>query len=264
MERETGSQDGPLVGVFATCLVDLMRPAVGFATVRLLERAGCRVAVPAAQTCCGQPAYNSGDNESAIAIACQVITTFASFDYVVVPSGSCAGTLKKHYPEMFANDPIWGPRAEDLSTKTHELTQFLVDVVKFRDVSANWCNAVTYHDSCSGLRELGIKNQPRALLESVSGLILSEGAESESCCGFGGLFCVKYGDISNEIVGRKVVDIHETDADMVLGGDLGCLMNIAGKLKRQGSTVEVRHVAEILADMHDHAAIADPDSGGDV
>ena len=264
MERETGSQDGPRVGVFATCLVDLMRPAVGFATVRLLERAGCRVSVPAAQTCCGQPAYNSGDNKSATAIACQVINMFMSFDYVVVPSGSCAGTLKKHYPEMFANDPIWEPRAEDLSKKTYELTEFLVDVVKFKNVSANWCNSVTYHDSCSGLRELGIKNQPRALLENVSGLIISEGAEAEACCGFGGLFCVKYGDISNEIVGRKVADIQETDADMVLGGDLGCLMNIAGKLKRQGSTVEVRHVAEILADMHDHAAIADPDSVEDV
>ncbi len=264
MERETGSQDGPRVGVFATCLVDLMRPAVGFATVRLLERAGCRVSVPAAQTCCGQPAYNSGDNESATAIACQVINMFMSFDYVVVPSGSCAGTLKKHYPEMFANDPIWEPRAEDLSKKTYELTEFLVDVVKFKNVSANWCNSVTYHDSCSGLRELGIKNQPRALLENVSGLIISEGAEAEACCGFGGLFCVKYGDISNEIVGRKVADIQETDADMVLGGDLGCLMNIAGKLKRQGSSVEVRHVAEILADMHDHAAIADPDSVEDV
>ena len=264
MEQETVSEDGAHVGVFATCLVDLMRPAVGFATVRLLEQAGCRVSVPAAQACCGQPAYNSGDNVSAIAIARQVINTFGAFDYVVVPSGSCAGTLKKHYPQMFANDPLWAPRAEDLSNKTYELTQFLVDVVNLSDVSASWRNSVTYHDSCTGLRELGVKNQPRALLENVSGLTLSEGADAESCCGFGGLFCVKYGDISNEIVGRKVVDIHQTDADMVLGGDLGCLMNIAGKLKRQGSNVEVRHVAEILADMHDHPAIADPDTVGDL
>ena len=264
MEQETGSQGATRVGVFATCLVDLIRPAVGFATVRLLEREGCEVSVPALQTCCGQPAYNSGDNVSAIAIARKVINTFAPFDYVVVPSGSCAGTLSEHYPRMFANDPIWAPRAEDLSNKTYELTQFLVDIMRSSNVSANWQTAVTYHDSCSGLRELGIKTQPRALLKNVRGLTLSEGAEAESCCGFGGLFCVKYGDIANEIVGRKVADIHETDADMVLGGDLGCLMNIAGKLKRQGSNIEVRHVAEILADMHDHPAIADPDSGGGV
>ena len=263
MEQEAASPGGPHVGLFATCLVDLMRPAVGFAAVRLLERAGCRVTVPETQTCCGQPAYNSGDNRSALAIACDVITAFAPFDYVVVPSGSCAGTLKKHYPEMFASDPEWASRARDLSKKTYELTQFLVDVVKLSDLSATWFNLATYHDSCSGLRELGIKNQPRTLLKSVSGLTLSEGADAESCCGFGGLFCLKYGDISDEIVGRKVADIHETGADMVLGGDLGCLMNIAGKLKRQGSLVEVRHVAEILADMHDHAAIANPDSLGD-
>ena len=263
MEQEAVLPNGPHVGVFATCLVDLMRPAVGFATVRLLERIGCQVTVPMNQTCCGQPAYNSGDNGSAIAIACEVITAFASFDYVVVPSGSCAGTLKKHYPEMLASDSRWASRAEDLSKKTYELTQFLVDVVKLGDVGATWFNAATYHDSCSGLRELGIKDQPRTLLKSVSGLTLSEGAEAETCCGFGGLFCVKYGDISDEIVGRKVADIHGTGADMVLGGDLGCLMNIAGKLKRQGSPVEVRHVAEILADVHDHAAIADPDNLGD-
>ncbi len=259
MRQKTASQDGPHVGVFATCLVDLLRPAVGYATVHLLSRVGCRVSVPAAQTCCRQPAYNSGDNVSAIAIAREVITTLTLFDYVVVPSGSCAGTLRKHYPEMLANDPKWAPRAEALSNKTYELTQFLVDVLKRSDVSANWLNAATYHDSCSGLRELGIKKQPRVLLEKVGGLTISKVAEAGTCCGFGGLFCIKYGDISNEIVGRKVLDIYDTGANMVLGGDLGCLMNIAGKLKREGSAVEVRHVAEILADMHDCAAIADPE-----
>ena len=262
MEQETKLRDRPQVGVFATCLVDLTRPAVGFATVCLLERAGCEVSIPASQTCCGQPAYNSGDNRSAIAIARKVITTFESFDYVVVPSGSCSGTLKKHYPEMFATDPKWAPRAENLSKKTYELTQFLVDVMRISEVNASWRTTVTYHDSCSGLRELGIKSQPRALLRSVKGLTLSEAVEAESCCGFGGLFCVKYGDISNEIVGRKVADICQADADMVLGTDLGCLMNIAGKLKRQGSNIEVRHVAEILADFHDHPAIASPDCTG--
>ena len=263
MEQERRLRDHPQVGVFATCLVDLIRPVVGFATVRLLERAGCEVSVPASQTCCGQPAYNSGDNVSAIAIARKVITTFESFDYVVVPSGSCSGTLRKHYPEMFANDPNWAPRAENLSKKTYELTQFLVDVMRISDVSASWRTNVTYHDSCSGLRELGIKSQPRILLQSVEGLTLSEAVEAETCCGFGGLFCVKYGDISDEIVGKKVADIYKTKADMVLGTDLGCLMNIAGKMKRQGSNIEVRHVAEILADLHDHPAIAAPGGTGD-
>ncbi|MBO45240.1 MAG: Fe-S oxidoreductase [Rhodospirillaceae bacterium] len=263
MEQERRLGDHPQVGVFATCLVDLIRPVVGFATVRLLERAGCEVSVPASQTCCGQPAYNSGDNVSAIAIARKVITTFESFDYVVVPSGSCSGTLRKHYPEMFANDPNWAPRAENLSKKTYELTQFLVDVMRISDVSASWRTNVTYHDSCSGLRELGIKSQPRILLQSVEGLTLSEAVEAETCCGFGGLFCVKYGDISDEIVGKKVADIYKTKADMVLGTDLGCLMNIAGKMKRQGSNIEVRHVAEILADLHDHPAIAAPGGTGD-
>ena len=180
MEQDNGPGVVTRVGVFATCLVDLTRPAVGFATVRLLERVGCKVSVPELQTCCGQPAYNSGDNASSMAIARKVITAFASFDYVVVPSGSCAGTLRKHYPRMFANDPIWLPRAEDLSNRTYELTQFLVDIMRSSNVSANWKTAVTYHDSCSGLRELGIKTQPRALLENVRGLTLSEGAEAES------------------------------------------------------------------------------------
>ncbi|MEK9725083.1 MAG: (Fe-S)-binding protein, partial [Rhodospirillaceae bacterium] len=211
-------------------------------------------------TCCGQPAYNSGDEGHAKAIAKQVIATFESFDYVVVPSGSCGGTLKIHYSEMFVNEPEWKDRAARLADKTFELTQFLVSVVKLSGLSVEWSATATYHDSCSGLRELGIKGQPRELLDKVSGLTLNEGAEAETCCGFGGLFCVKYGEVSDQIVANKVADIEATGAGLVLGGDLGCLMNVAGKLKRRGSAVEVRHVAEVLAGMDDVPAIAEPDA----
>lgn len=253
-------QKSPRVGLFATCLVDLMRPGVGFAAARLLVDAGCQVEVPEAQTCCGQPAYNSGDVSDTRAIAKQVIATFEGFDYVVVPSGSCAGTLTKHYPELFEADSDWHRRATELSNKTFELTQFLSDVVKITELPVNWPASVTYHDSCSGLRELGIKAQPRNLLNKIDGMHLTEGKEAETCCGFGGLFCIKYGDISEEIVSAKVADIEATKAEMVLGGDLGCLLNIAGRLKRLGHDTEVRHIAEVLADMGDLPPIAEPDS----
>jgi len=254
------SAEGPRVGLFATCLVDLFRPSVGFSAVDLLQRSGCRVEVPREQSCCGQPAYNSGDSGDARPIARQVIAVFEGFDYVVVPSGSCGGTIKHHYPALFADDADWAPRAEKLANKTYELIQFLVDVIGVDDFHANYDGAVTYHDSCSGLRELNIKQQPRQALSKVSGVTLIEGEEAETCCGFGGLFCVKYPDISGTMVDAKVDDVLATGADMVLGGDLGCLMNISGRLTRRGSTVAVRHVAEILADAVDTPGIgAAPD-----
>lgn len=188
--------DQPSVGLFATCLVDLMRPVVGFAAVKLLEQAGCRVDVPEAQTCCGQPAFNSGDAADAADIAKNTIRTFEAYDYIVVPSGSCGGMIAKHYPELFEDDPEWGPRARALAEKTHELLSFLVDVMQVETTGAAFDGAVTYHDSCSGLRELGVKEQPRKLLAGVDGLSVNEGKETETCCGFGGLFCVKYPDIS--------------------------------------------------------------------
>ncbi len=236
------------VGLFVTCLVDLFRPSVGFAAVKLLEDAGCRVEVPA-QTCCGQPAYNSGDRGTTRALAEQTIESFAPFDYVVAPSGSCAGMLKAHYPELFRDDPNWRPRAEAFAAKTFELVSFLVDVLGVSKVAARFDGTVTYHDSCSGLRELGIRVQPRKLLESVDGLVLKEMADRDSCCGFGGTFCVKYPDISDAIVSKKTGDIDATGAETVLAGDLGCLMNIAGKLKRENKRAEARHVAEVLAGM---------------
>jgi L-lactate dehydrogenase complex protein LldE len=249
------SATGPRVGLFVTCLVDLFRPSVGFAAVKLLEDAGCAVEVPPGQTCCGQPAYNSGDREDAKRIARQVIDAFAEVDYVVIPSGSCGGTIIKHYPEMFAEDPDLAARARDLAARSYELLTFLAEVRGVRDVAARWQGTATYHDSCAGLRELGIKDQARRLLGSVEGLNLTELPESDVCCGFGGTFCVKYPDISNDMVSKKVEAVEGTGAEMLLAGDLGCLMNMAGKLHRNGSRVQVRHVAEVLAGMRDTPAI---------
>ncbi|WP_394690540.1 (Fe-S)-binding protein [Hoeflea sp.] len=246
----------PRVGLFATCLVDLFRPSVGFASVKLLQQAGCEVHVPVAQTCCGQPAYNTGDRADTREIAEQVIEAFEAFDFVVAPSGSCASMLKKHYPGLFKGDAAWEERAVRFSEKCHELISFLTDVMMLRDTGAKLDAAITYHDSCSGLRELGVQTQPRKLLSGVEGVEIREMADSDVCCGFGGTFCVKYSDISNAIVTKKVGNIDTSGADMLLAGDLGCLMNMAGKLKRQGSTVEVRHVAEVLADMTDQPPIA--------
>jgi L-lactate dehydrogenase complex protein LldE len=241
------------VALFVTCLVDLFRPTVGFAAVKLLEQAGCTVEVPRRQTCCGQPAYNSGDRTDTKAIALQVIDAFAGYDYVVAPSGSCAGMIRQHYPEMFADDPAVLPRAEELAARTWELVSFLVDVRGMREVAASWERTATYHDACSGLRELGVRDQPRRLLASVGGLDLRELPGAEVCCGFGGTFCVKYPEISDKMVGDKANDIAATGAEAVLAGDLGCLLNIAGKLSRQGRAVEARHVAEILAGMTSEA-----------
>lgn len=239
----------PKVGLFVTCLADLFRPTVGFASAKLIEDAGCELHVPMAQTCCGQPAYNSGDRADARALAEQAIQAFEGFDYVVAPSGSCASMLKKHYPGLFKGDAAWEARAKAFSEKVFELVSFLTDVMKVEKVESNFAGTITYHDSCSGLRELGIKEQPRKLLKSIPGVKISEMKDSDVCCGFGGTFCVKYPDISNVIVEKKSATIGATEADVLLAGDLGCLMNMAGKIKRQGGKTQVRHVAEVLAGM---------------
>lgn len=245
----------PKVALFVTCLVDLFRPSVGFAAVKLIEDAGCDVEVPAQQTCCGQPAYNSGDKADTRAIAEGVIAAFERYDYVVVPSGSCGGMIKLHYGELFEAGSPWQRRAEALSAKTFELVSFLADVLGVTSTHAAFDGTVTYHDSCSGLRELGISGQPRRLLREVGGLTLTEMAESQVCCGFGGMFCVKYPDISNAIVEQKTANIASSGATTLLAGDMGCLMNMAGKLQREGSAIEVRHVAEVLAGMTDTPSI---------
>jgi L-lactate dehydrogenase complex protein LldE len=245
------------VGLFVTCLVDLIRPTVGFAAVKLMENARCIVEVPR-QSCCGQPAFNSGDRATTREIAMQVIAAFEAFDYVVVPSGSCAGMLKVHYPELFLGDPNWQPRADASAAKTYELVSFLVDVCGVSRVAARLPVVATYHDSCSGLRELGVRDQPRRLLRTVEGLTLAEMRDANVCCGFGGTFCVKYPDISDAIVGKKTANVAATGADLLLAGDLGCLMNMAGKLQREGRSIEVRHVAEVLAGMTQEPAIGLP------
>ncbi len=248
------------VGLFVTCLVDLMRPNVGFATVKLLEDAGCRVEVPELQTCCGQPAYNSGDFSDTQRIARQVIAAFEEYDYLVAPSGSCAGMIKEHYPQLFTTDAGWHNRAQQLAERCYELLSFLHDVLGVADLDIARAGSVTYHDSCSGLRELGIHAQPRALLAKVSGLELREMTDSNVCCGFGGTFCVKYPKISEHLVSDKVANIADTGAETLLGGDLGCLLNIAGRIKREGRDTKVFHVAEVLAGMSDVPAIGDGDT----
>src|SRR5438105_3205395 len=182
-DRSTPSPSPPRrVGLFVTCLVDLIRPSVGFAAAKLIEDAGCTVEVPR-QTCCGQPAYNSGDRRTTREIAEQVIEMFAPYDYVVAPSGSCAGMLKVHYPQLFRDDPNWLPKAQAFAAKTFELVSFLVDVLGVTGVTASHEGGVTYHDACSGLRELGVKAQPRKLLATVAGIEIAEMRDAEVCCG---------------------------------------------------------------------------------
>lgn len=245
------------VALFVTCLVDLFRPSIGFAAVKLLEEAGCHVTVPPAQTCCGQPAYNSGDRQSAIAIAKQTIVALEGYPFIVAPSGSCSGMLKHHYPTLLADDRQWGPRATALADRVFELTQFLAEICGRTDFGARFAGRCTYHDSCSSLREMRVKQAPRDLLANVGGLTLTEMEETDACCGFGGTFCLKFPEVSNSMAARKVETIEATGADLLLAGDLGCLLNLAGKLKRDGSVVQVRHVAEVLAGMTDEPAIGE-------
>jgi len=236
------------VGLFVTCLVDMMRPRIGFAALKLLEQAGCEVVVPTAQTCCGQPGYNSGDRKSALALARKVLAEFEAFDYVVAPSGSCAGMIRTHYPDLFADQPGERERVGRLCAKTYELTDFLVNVAKLDHIDATFDGTVTYHDSCSGLREMGVKAQPRALLAKVVGLKLAEMNEAETCCGFGGTFALKFADISTRIADNKCEHARATGAAAVVLGDLGCMLNIEGRLRRRGDErTQVLHVAEVLA-----------------
>ncbi len=236
------------VGFFVTCLVDMMRPSVGFAAIRLLEAGGATVHVPAAQTCCGQPAYNSGDRADAKALAAKVIGEFEGCDYVVAPSGSCSGMIRTHYEELFDDDPALAQRARALAGRTYELTDFLVNVLKLDAVPGRFDGTVTYHDSCAGLREMGVKDQPRTLLAKVPGLKLEEMAEAETCCGFGGTFSIKFGEISARLADNKCQHVASSGVKTVVMGDLGCLLNIEGRMRRRGDEeTQFLHVAEVLA-----------------
>ena len=239
------------VGLFVTCLVDLVRPNIGFATLKLLEDAGCEVIVPSSQTCCGQPGYNSGARAIAKTLAKKVLAEFRDCDYVVAPSGSCSGQMKLHVVEdLFKGEP---EEAEfrRLGAKWYELSDFLVNVLKAATVPDKSNLTVTYHDSCSGLRELGIKAQPRTLLRQA-GCSLNEMQDAEKCCGFGGTFSIKLGEISTRMAENKCVNIGVSGAAAVVGGDLGCLLNIEGRLRRNGDMkTKVYHFAEVVAGMAD-------------
>ena len=239
----------PRVALFVTCLVNLMRPQIAEGSLELLEKAGAEVVVPLDQTCCGQPAFNAGDAKGGLAMARAQIAILEGYDYVVVPSGSCASTIAHQYVESFAGDPVFEPRARKLAERTHEITSFLVDVMGYRPEPTRLAATATYHDTCSGLREMGVHDQPRALLAAIEGLEMRPLANANVCCGFGGTFCVKYPDISTRMVSDKCNDIAATGAGTLLAGDLGCLLNMAGRLKREGNAVKVRHVAEVLAGM---------------
>jgi len=241
------------VGLFVTCLVNTMRPSIGFASITLLEQAGCTVEVPELQSCCGQPTFNSGDDEGTRQIAYQTIQQFEHFDYVVLPSGSCAAMIKKNFIEVFKDQPEWLARAKHLANKTHELLSFLVDICNFEPNGIELDGSFTYHDSCSGYRALNVYEQPRKMLSKVKGLDHNPLNSHSECCGFGGTFCVKYSDISNEIVTEKIENVLATKADYLLGGDMGCLMNIAGKLNREGhKEIKALHTAEVLAGLAPH------------
>jgi L-lactate dehydrogenase complex protein LldE len=236
------------LALFVTCLVDLMRPSVGFASLRLLESAGCEVIVPEGQTCCGQPAWSAGNRALSIDLAKKAIAELEGFDHVVIPSGSCTDQIRNVYPQLLADDPQWSARAVALAERTYELASFLSDVLKLEAVPGEFAGSVTYHDSCKGLRALNIKQQPRELLLKVRGLSLKEMPDCEECCGFGGAFSVKFGEVSTRIVDRKCDSIVAADAQAVVGGDLGCLLNIEGRLRRRGDlTTQVLHIAEVLA-----------------
>ncbi len=236
------------VGLFVTCLVDMMRPSIGFSTLRLLQAAGCDVVVPTNQTCCGQPGYNVGDSQAAKILALKFLEEFKDCDYVVVPSGSCAGMIRVHYPALFKDDLAFTDVHRRVTERTHELTDFLANIVKLKKIPGSYCGSLTYHDSCSGLRELGVQAQPRALLAQMPGVKLAEMHEASACCGFGGSFSVKFGDISARMADKKCQHAGQTGADAIVAGDLGCLMNIEGRLRRRGDLhTRVWHIAEVLA-----------------
>ncbi len=236
------------VGFFITCLVDVMRPEIAEAAVALLESAGCAVEVPMAQTCCGQPGFNAGDTAAARALARKFLDEFERYDHVVVPSGSCGGMIRTHYPALFADDPDLRSRIDAVASRTWELTAFLHDVVGLKSLPGRFEGEITYPDSCSGLRELGVQRQPRALLALRPDVKLVEMKDARACCGFGGAFAVKYGDISTAIVDEKIDRIRASGAPCVVLGDLGCMLNIEGRLRRIGDTsTRVLHVAQVLA-----------------
>lgn len=241
-----GIERPPRVALFVTCLVDLLYPEVGEATVALLEREGVTVEVPDAQTCCGQPPFNSGFHDDARRLARTMLDAFEGAEAVVTPSGSCAAMVRSYYPHLFDGLPEY-PRTVALAAKTFELSEFMVDVLGVLDVPGAWRGRVTYHDSCHGLRELGLRGQGRRLVESIDGVELVEMARPDMCCGFGGTFSVRLPDLATAMADDKIDQTEATGAAIVLTGDTGCLMHVAGRMSRRGSTVRPMHLATFLA-----------------
>lgn len=235
------------VTLFIQCIIDAVYPEVAQAMVSVLERLDIEVICPADQTCCGQPAYNSGYLGEARTAARHFMDVFEDAEIIVCPSGSCVGMVRHHYAELFADDPHWQARASAIGKRTFEFTEFLVDVLAVEEVGSEYTGRVTYHDSCHLLRGLRIADQPRRLLAGIKGLEFVEMPQSDRCCGFGGSFSVKYPEISTAMVDEKVANIVASGADTVTGCDMGCLMNIQGRLNRMGSDIKVRHIAQLLA-----------------
>ncbi len=236
------------VQLFVTCLVDNFFPEAGFAVVKILEALGLEVEFPQAQTCCGQPAFNGGFWDDARAMARHTLDVLSrSRAPIIVPSGSCAEMMIHHYPELLTGDAAYAAKAQEVAGRTYEFSQFLVDVLGITELRAYSSGCLTYHASCHGLRGLGLKEQPRQLLSQIEGIEFKELPEAEACCGFGGLFAIKMGAISGAILQRKLDNIAASGADTVVGGDVSCLMHIAGGLRRRGSSVRVKHLAEVLA-----------------
>jgi len=259
MNEPLAAGAAPRVALFVTCLANVFRPAVAEASVELLRAAGCDVHVPLAQSCCGQPGYNSGAIAAALPVARELIRTFEGFDYVVAPSGSCAGMIVCHYPQLLAGDPQWHARAEALAAKTFELTTFLADVMHYAPPPlAAPPVELSYHDSCAGLRELGIRTRPRSLL-AAAGVAISEMRGTEVCCGFGGTFCAKLPEISAAMADEKLANARAAGATTLVGGDLGCLLHLCGRAQAKGEKMTFRHVAEVLAGRLDRPAIGEDD-----
>jgi L-lactate dehydrogenase complex protein LldE len=247
------------VALFVTCLADLMRPATAFAAATLLERAGFEVIVPPLQSCCGQPGYNSGDYPGARAVAQRTVQQLEPYRYVVLPSGSCAGMLREHYPRLL--DGEWADRAAALASRVYELTEFLTEVAGYRPSPVPDSPPVAYHDGCAGLRELGVRAQPRQLLRGA-GFEVRELELRDVCCGFGGTFCAKMPEISAKMADDKLADIERSGASEVVAGDLGCLLALAGRARRRQLPLRFRHVAEVLAGEPLAAPIGEPGTKG--
>ena len=235
------------VALFVTCLADLFRPSVAFASIKLLEQAGCEVTVPLLQTCCGQPAYNSGDYEATVPLARQVITMLEAAEHVVVPSGSCTSMICHHYPRLL--EGVWRDRALELAAKTFELTVFLKDIARIKPQgnSPSEFPAVTYHDGCAGLRDLDIREQPRQLLRDLCGIEISELQQSEVCCGFGGTFSVKNEPVSTAMAQQKVQNALETGAEYIVSTDASCLIHLDSYIRKNKLPLKTIHIIDVLA-----------------